>query len=88
MDEAFGVGIITYGTVMRLDRLVREHPIPDELRLDLAVARRFDSIEATKMDWNVPTIKQPQTDVPQMLVLQQHAAFVLSQKRTHMLSIR
>ncbi|EJD44866.1 hypothetical protein AURDEDRAFT_166048 [Auricularia subglabra TFB-10046 SS5] len=33
MDQAFGVAPLTYTTVLRLDRLVREHPISDGLRI-------------------------------------------------------
>ncbi|KZV99214.1 hypothetical protein EXIGLDRAFT_725850 [Exidia glandulosa HHB12029] len=33
MDQAFGVTPPAYGTVLRLDRLVREHPISESLRL-------------------------------------------------------
>ncbi|KZV86282.1 hypothetical protein EXIGLDRAFT_653392 [Exidia glandulosa HHB12029] len=33
MDQAFGVTPLAYGTVLRLDRLVREHPISEPLRL-------------------------------------------------------
>ncbi|EJD46867.1 hypothetical protein AURDEDRAFT_86868 [Auricularia subglabra TFB-10046 SS5] len=34
MDEAFGVAPLTYAAVMRLDRLVREHPLPEDMRIE------------------------------------------------------
>ncbi|KZV89928.1 hypothetical protein EXIGLDRAFT_649809 [Exidia glandulosa HHB12029] len=33
MDQAFGVTPLTYATVLRLDRMVREHPMGESLRL-------------------------------------------------------
>lgn len=33
LDQAFGVTPLTYATVLRLDRLVRDHPLADQLRM-------------------------------------------------------
>ncbi|KAH7102397.1 hypothetical protein BKA62DRAFT_700239 [Auriculariales sp. MPI-PUGE-AT-0066] len=87
MDEAFGVRPITYGTVLRLDRLVREHHVPEALRLDLAIAAGYGTEKSTEgsgnaEQWGVPpSMATPSSaEVPQSLMIQRHAAFMLTQK--------
>ncbi|KZV89930.1 hypothetical protein EXIGLDRAFT_838173 [Exidia glandulosa HHB12029] len=69
MDQAFGVTPLAYGTVLRLDRLIREHPISDSLRL--VNVGHLEAAEATALILQRNTIFA----LTQKLLLYLHRSF-------------